>query len=124
MQRDKPLILYVDDDPDYRLAVRQMLEAGGMAVLEARDGEEGLRLYRQAAPDLILLDLMMEEVDSGVNLLLQLRALGNKAPVYLISSVGDNMDLMTNTADLGFAGVFQKPVNRDHILSVIRSRVH
>lgn len=123
MQDGKPVILLVDDDPDYRLAVRQCLEANGLIAVEASDGEEGLRIYRENPPDLILLDLMMEEVDAGVNLLREFRLLGNTAPVYLMSSVGDSMAMATNTAEMGFAGVFQKPVECRRLVSVIRARL-
>lgn len=123
MHEGKHVILYVDDDPDYRYAMRQLLEANGMAMVEAADGEEGLRAYRDHKPDLILLDLMMEEIDAGVNLLRELRADSNKAPVYLISSVGDTMSMTTNAAELGFAGVFQKPVNPKALLAVLQSRL-
>ncbi|MCL4221247.1 MAG: response regulator [Phycisphaerales bacterium] len=124
MHEGKHVILYVDDDPDYRYAMRQLLEANGMTMIEAADGEEGLRAYRDHRPDLILLDLMMEEIDAGVNLLRELRADGNKAPVYLISSVGDAMSMTTNAAELGFAGVFQKPVNPKALLAVLQLRLH
>lgn len=123
MHEGKHVILYVDDDPDYRYAMRQLLEANGMQMVEAADGEEGLRAYHDHKPDLILLDLMMEEIDAGVNLLRELRADGNKAPVYLISSVGDTMSMTTNAAELGFAGVFQKPVNPKALLAVLQSRL-
>jgi len=123
MHDGKYVILYVDDDADYRYAMRQLLEANGMEMVEAGDGEEGLRVYREAHPDLILLDLMMEEVDAGVNMLRELRGDGNAAPVYLISSVGDTMSMTTNAAELGFAGVFQKPIDNARLLSIIRSRL-
>lgn len=123
MHEGKHVILYVDDDPDYRYAMRQLLEANGMEMVEAADGEEGLRTYHDRKPDLILLDLMMEEIDAGVNLLRELRADGNTAPVYLVSSVGDTMSMTTNAAEMGFAGVFQKPVNQKALLAVIKSRL-
>lgn len=123
MHEGKHVILYVDDDPDYRFAMRQLLEANGLDMVEAADGEEGLRVYRKHKPDLILLDLMMEEIDAGVNLLRQLRADGNTAPVYLVSSVGDTLSMTTNAAELGFAGVFQKPVDEKALLAVIQSHL-
>jgi CheY-like chemotaxis protein/nitrogen-specific signal transduction histidine kinase len=55
--------LVVDDDEDSRRLVRQVLEADGWSVIEARDGREGLARVADAPPDLIVLDLMMPEVD-------------------------------------------------------------
>ncbi|GAB4385901.1 MAG: hypothetical protein Kow0022_13460 [Phycisphaerales bacterium] len=123
MHEGKHVILYVDDDPDYRFAMRQLLEANGLDMVEAADGEEGLRVYREHRPDLILLDLMMEEIDAGVNLLRRLRADGNTVPVYLVSSVGDTLSTTTDAAELGFAGVFQKPIDGKALLAAIRSRL-
>lgn len=124
MQDGKHVILYVDDDPDYRYAMRQLLEANGLMMAEASDGEEGLRVYKEADPDLVILDLMMEEVDSGVDLLRSLRAEGNEAPIYLLSSVGDTMAMTMDATELGFIGILQKPIDNERLLTIIRSRLH
>jgi excisionase family DNA binding protein len=58
-----PLVLVVDDDPQVREIVRVNLEIEGYAVLEAGDAEEGLKAVEADAPDLILLDVMMPQVD-------------------------------------------------------------
>lgn len=123
MSNNKNLILYVDDDPDYRLVVRQVLEAAGYALIEAVDGEEGLRLLKEKKPDLVLVDLMMEEVDAGVSLLKQIREVSETLPVYLMSSVGDTFEMTTNAMELGFNGVFQKPVQADRLISVLESKL-
>src|SRR3954471_6947368 len=60
-----PLVLIVDDDPGLRRAVRASLEAEGYSVREAGNADEGLAALEEGAPDLILLDLMMPEVDGG-----------------------------------------------------------
>ena len=124
MPSGKRVILYVDDDPDYRLAMRQLLEASGLAMVEASNGEDGLKVFNESSPDLIILDLMMEEVDAGVNLLRELKAVGNEAPVYLMSSVGDSMSMTTDASSMGFAGVFQKPIDNEHLIAVINSRLN
>lgn len=56
-------ILVADDNEDCRLALTSFLEASGYRVEEAADGEEAVRLARDFAPDLILLDIMMPGVD-------------------------------------------------------------
>jgi excisionase family DNA binding protein len=58
-----PLVLVVDDDPSVREIVRINLELEGYAVREAANAEEGLAAVEDDAPDLILLDVMMPEVD-------------------------------------------------------------
>lgn len=121
MAEREPLILYVDDDPDYRMAVRQLLEANGLRMIEAADGESGLRAFLHHKPDLVIVDLMMEEVDSGVNFMREVRASGSKTPVYLMSSVADALSATTNPADLGFAGVVQKPLGKSWLMAIVRT---
>ena len=68
-----PTVLIVDDDVDFAAAARAVLEGLGYRVVSAEAAETGLELARRERPGLILLDLMMEEVDSGVRLAHQLR---------------------------------------------------
>lgn len=123
MQSDKHVILYVDDDEDFRDAMRQLLEGHGYEMAEAASAEEGIKVFKKTSPDLVIIDLMMEEVDAGMNLLRELHAAGNEAPVYLLSSMGDNMAMVTDTGDLGFAGVFQKPINHQSLLRTLETRL-
>ena len=58
-----PLVLLVDDDPQVREVVRVNLEMEGYAVREAGNAEDGLAALEDEAPDLILLDVMMPQVD-------------------------------------------------------------
>jgi CheY-like chemotaxis protein len=123
MRDGKNLILVVDDDRDVLDTLRIILEGGGHAVEEATTGEEGLRRYRAERPDLVIVDLMMEEVDAGTNLVKEIRALGDGPPIYLLSSVGDALHSATDAAELGLAGVFQKPVDASTILRTLEARL-
>lgn len=123
MSEGKPVIMYIDDDPDYREVVRTLLENNGYEVMEASSGEEGLELFRTRRPDLVIVDLMMEEVDSGTSFVKELRLLGNTAPIFMLSSVGENLSLATDPLTLGLAGVFQKPIDRATLLGVLKARL-
>jgi DNA-binding response OmpR family regulator len=120
MRDGKHVILYVEDDPDFLAGMRPVLESGGYAMLEARSAEEGLRVLKREMPDLILLDLMMEEVDAGTEFVKATRAQGNEVPIYMVSSVGDDLNMTTNYADLGLDGILQKPVDSDALLTLLR----
>jgi two-component system nitrogen regulation response regulator NtrX len=119
----KPVILYIDDDPDYREVMRAILEGAGYEMIEAASGEEGLAAYRSRKPDLVIVDLMMEEVDTGAGFAKELRLLGNTAPIYMLSSVGDSLSLAADNAALGFAGIFQKPIDRAALLAILKRRL-
>ena len=123
MQDGKHLILCIDDDPDVRFFLKTVLEANGYGFCEAASGEEGLKIYKKENPDLIIVDLMMEEVDAGTSFVKELKALGNSKPIYMLSSVGDNLNLTTDYSSLGLDGVFQKPISTDRLLSVLKTKL-
>ena len=120
MSTDRPLILCVDDDPDLLEYLEIVLEAEGFEVVAAASAEEGLAAFKQRPPDALIVDLMMEEVDAGTGMVKELRLLGNEAPIFMLSSVGDNLSMTTDTTSLGLAGVFQKPVDRVQLLNMLR----
>lgn len=123
MKDGKYVILYVDDDQDYLDTVRVILESGGYVMAEAHSAEEGLKTYRTVKPDLLLLDLMMEEVDSGTGMIKELRLLGNTAPIFIMSSAGDQLNMVTSYADLGLDGIFQKPVDPKVLLHTLNEKL-
>jgi len=123
MQDGKHVILVIDDDPDIRYALKAVLESNGYIVAEAATAEDGLKAYKQTNPDLLILDLMMEEVDAGVAFVKELKALGNQAPIYMLSSVGDDLHMSTDYAELGLAGVFQKPLDNNTLLSILATKL-
>jgi len=123
MQNGKFVILCVDDDQDLLDALRLVLEKNGYVMVAARTAEEGLRKFKESRPDLIIIDLMMEEVDAGTSLVRNLKAEGNTAPVYMLSSVGDNLSSITDYSELGLSGVFQKPINNEQLLTVLRTKL-
>ena len=120
---EAPTILCIDDDPDVLDVLRVILEADGYHVVTAASGEEGLRAYADRPPDLVIVDLMMEEIDAGAELVKQLRLRDNEAPIYLLSSLGDSLHMTVDTTALGLAGVFQKPIDRERLLEIVRGQV-
>jgi DNA-binding response OmpR family regulator len=123
MKDGKYVILCVDDDADLLESLRLVLEGSGYLMESARSAEEGLRRYREVQPDLVLVDLMMEEIDAGANLVKELRALGKTPPVYMLSSVGDGLSSNTDYSALGLAGVLQKPVNPNILKATLKARL-
>ena len=123
MQDGKHVILCVDDDPDILECLQLVLEQNDYVVVTAGSAEDAFKQYQQSRPDLIIADLMMEEIDAGTSFVTRLKAEGNTAPVYILSSIGDNLNLNINFSELGLSGVFQKPINNDMLLSVLRSKL-
>jgi DNA-binding response OmpR family regulator len=123
MKDGKYVILCVDDDQDLLDAMRLVLEKNGYFMVEARSAEVGLQKFKRENPDLIIVDLMMEEVDAGTSLVKELKAAGNTRPVYMLSSVGDNLNVTIDYSELGLAGVFQKPINNQQLLTVLKTKL-
>lgn len=123
MQDGKFVILYIDDDQDFLDAVRTILESAGYIMVEAQSAEAGLKVYKESKPDFVIVDLMMEEVDAGTTFVKELRGMGNKAPIYMLSSVGDSLSTSTDYTALGLNGVFQKPIDPNTLLSVLKAKL-
>jgi DNA-binding response OmpR family regulator len=120
MSAESPKILCVDDDPDVLAYLKIVLESGGFEYVGAASAEEGLATYKEHQPDLIVLDLMMEEVDAGTGFVQKIRLLGSDVPIFMLSSVGDNLNMTADYSSLGLAGIFQKPLDKDVLLNVVR----
>jgi CheY-like chemotaxis protein len=81
-------ILLVDDEERILQTFARTLRLGGYSVITAEDGEEGLALYRQEQPDVILLDLRMPGM-SGLEVLQAIREDDPEANVILCTAHGD-----------------------------------
>ena len=123
MQDGKPVIMCIDDDPDIRDSLRIILEANGYVFVDASTAEEGVAVFREAQPDVVIVDLMVEEIDAGTNFVRELKLLGCDVPIFMLSSVGDSLSSMTDTTELGLSGVLQKPVSPDALLVLLRDRL-
>ena len=123
MKDGKNVILAIDDDEDVIYSLRMVVENNGYEMVEAYTAEEGLRKYKQHAPDLIIVDLMMESVDAGKNFVKELKLLGNTAPIYMLSSVGNALASNIDYKDLGLDGVFQKPIETKTLLKTLEKKL-
>jgi DNA-binding response OmpR family regulator len=123
MQDGKHVILCIDDDEDILFALRSVLEANDYIFAEAPSAEDGVKVYKECTPDLVIVDLMMEEVDAGTGFVKELQALGNTAPVYMLSSVGDSLSMAADTSELGLAGVLQKPIDSEKLLGLLKAKL-
>jgi CheY-like chemotaxis protein len=86
---EKVRVLLVDDDPDFVEANSIVLEASGFEVLSASSGAEGLRRVGEEKPDLVVLDVMMENTDEGFAVARAIRrTLKSNVPIIMLTSVG------------------------------------
>jgi CheY-like chemotaxis protein len=103
------LVLVIDDDGFYRSVLRRILEREGHSVLEAEDGLEGLRLYRQYEPPLVITDMNMPGID-GAEVIRSLRDISRQVRIIAVSGISSfyNADLSEFSRRLGADAVFRK----------------
>jgi two-component system alkaline phosphatase synthesis response regulator PhoP len=82
-------ILIIDDDIDLVEVLRIVLESHHYEVLDAQDGDRGLKLIEQEKPDLVILDVMMRTEDEGFFVAKKIRALPDfaKLPIIMLTAV-------------------------------------
>ncbi len=115
---EKQSILLVDDDQEFRKAMKKMFERSGYSVTLAADGQEALNILSKDTFDLIISDLRMPNLN-GMQLMEELKKKNVKIPVIFITAYGEvesYMDLM----NLGAFEYINKPVKGQEILNVAR----
>ena len=86
-KRDNPLILLIDDDPQFRGMAKQALEFAGYDIVEAADGNEGLKCQFKKPADLIISDIIMPEKE-GIETVMEIRDKFPAAKIIVISGGG------------------------------------
>ena len=77
-------ILIIDDDIDLVEVLRLVLEREKLEVIDAQDGERGMKLVREEKPDLIILDVMMSTEDEGFRLAYELKKDPTTSPIPIV----------------------------------------
>ncbi|MDT5361528.1 MAG: two-component system, cell cycle response regulator DivK [Mycobacterium sp.] len=104
-------ILVVEDNPLNLKLVRDVLQFAGYDVIEAKSGEEGLRVAQRDPPDLVLMDLQLPGID-GTETLRRLRegSLGRDVPVVAVTAFAMAED-RERAFLAGFDGYVEKPIS-------------
>ena len=111
-------ILLIDDSPDVRAVLRVALESEGYSVIEAADGREGVRLYREHRPAIVLVDIVMPEKD-GIETVREILAIDPAAVIFTMSGKDGAEDQNEVARMLGARRGFRKPVAIDELLQAV-----
>ncbi|MFC1823307.1 response regulator [Thermodesulfobacteriota bacterium] len=114
------LILIIDDDAQIRDVLRRMLEPAGHDVIEAADGVDGIRAYREKPADLIITDLIMPKKE-GVELIMELKMEFPDVKIIAISGGGRiGPETYLEVAEgFGAMRTFTKPFRIKNLLKTI-----
>ena len=92
-------IMVVDDDPDVVEACELVLKKAGHEISSAGSRKEGMEKAKAEKPDLLILDVMMEEPDDGIRMARQIRREGFHLPILMLTSVNAAMGLHIDKDD-------------------------
>ncbi len=114
-------ILIIDDETQIRSMLRLMLERVGYEVIEAADGMEGLRQYRDNPSDLIITDLIMPNKD-GIGMMIELKKEFPSVKIIAMSGGGVNRPegYLDGAKKLGATRTLTKPIDRDKMLDAVK----
>ena len=114
-------VLLVDDDPDIRGMLAFTLDDYGFTVREAGDGAEAIAALEERAPDLMVLDLMMPNLDGfGVLAAMRDRGLAPQTRVLILSCKVDERDLVRGY-ELGAHDYVTKPFDPDGLAATLQA---
>ncbi len=101
-------LLIIDDDEVVRASLAAYLEDSGFSVLQASNGQQGLQVFEQDKPDLVICDLRMPQM-GGLELIRQVTELSPQTPVIVVSGAGVMNDAV-EALRLGAADYLIKPL--------------
>ena len=111
-------LLVVDDDPNICDILKTHFENEGCEVITAGDGAEGLSLFKTAAPDLVLLDIMLPKMD-GQQVLAEIRKESAK-PVIMVTAKGEVFDKVLNL-EMGADDFVVKPFDLKELSARVKA---
>jgi signal transduction histidine kinase/ligand-binding sensor domain-containing protein/DNA-binding response OmpR family regulator len=119
---ERPTILVVDDNDDFRAYIRQNLDPE-YRVIEAANGAEGIQVAVDHVPDLIISDIMMPVLD-GIEMCKQLKSdfRTSHVPIILLTAV-NNQQKMLDGFEIGADDYMTKPFNPDILASRVRNLI-
>jgi len=115
---DSSTILLVDDEDSIQKLLAYPLEREGFRVLQARDGEDALRLFDSEQVDLVVLDLMLPKLD-GLEVCKRLRA-ESQVPIIMLTARDDELDKVVGL-ELGADDYITKPFSIREFRSRVRA---
>ena len=113
----KTKLLLVDDNEDFRLALKHLLMSKNYEVFEAGNGEQALELMRSTIPDLVIVDLDMPKMN-GIEFSRQAKKDMPGLPILMVTAYSQFYS-SKEIIEAGIDAFLQKPIDGDKLVSVI-----
>ncbi len=107
-------VLLVDDEPDFVSTLAERLNLRGIQCRTAGDGKTALELIRQTAPQVVILDVMMPEMD-GIQTLIEIKKIAPLVEVILLTGYA-KLELALKGMELGAFDYLVKSIDIDELL--------
>ena len=113
-------VLVIEDNYDISALIRRFLETSGHEVLEAHNGEAGLRTFEESSPDLVITDIIMPDRD-GLEIIQEVRKQKPRTKIIAMSGGGKylTMDFLTVAQRLGADRSLQKPIDFELLVDTV-----
>jgi len=113
-------VLVIDDDQQIRRMVVRVLARDNHEVIEAGDGQEGLRLFNARRPALVITDILMPEKE-GIETIREIRAVAPRVPILAMSGGGTSktMVFLDSAKALGADAALSKPFRADELIDAV-----
>ena len=121
MSSDRPRVLVVDDDDRVLEALRRALTLKGFAATVAADGEMALSQLAVSAPDVIVLDVKMPEVD-GIEVCRRVRQAGDRTPILMLTAA-DAVEDRVLGLEAGADDYLAKPFALEELIARLRALI-
>ena len=114
-------VLLIDDDDLVRKILRRILEGADFEVVEAADGDEGIRSYEAEPIDVVVTDILMPKKE-GIETIIELRRINPEVRIVAISGGGRNVgqQYLKMAGKLGADRILPKPVRPKELLDAVR----
>ena len=115
-------MLLVEDEEKLSRLLKNAIGDNFANFYVANDGEEGLVLFKEKSPDIVITDIMMPKID-GLSMAKEIKAHDSSKPIIILSAFSDTQKLL-GAIDLGVIKYFIKPFDPDELLHYISSLEH
>ncbi len=113
-------VLVVDDTAFMRMILKDILKSMSWEeVIEAKDGEEAIELYKRHSPDIVTMDVVMPKMQ-GIEAAKKIKNLDPKAKIVMVTATGTQEEIMKEAMEAGAITYIIKPFKRDAVIKTLK----
>jgi len=116
-----PKLLIVDDEVDVCEFAKNFFTRRKIDCLTATGGQEAISVFKEQKPNLVLLDIRMEDMN-GIDVLAEIKKIDKDAKVIMVTGVEEE-DVVKKTEELGALGYIHKPLVLDELEKIVLKEI-